>query len=386
MKMGRDREVPAAKSAASHRADDWAGVTIDPHKAIVFPNRMREQRRAHGYLKLLRFAAVVPEIPYIRLSKIERGEVFPRADELRRIGSALGISAADLLIDIDAPGFDLDIWAQPFAEGKIHDDDEERFAALLGAALRARRTLDPDLSIAAIERDFGLPPVNLSRVENAAKTFARWNPAIRNSLFALFGVADETALRAHVAAEHRRGILAPFLAAISNPEERRARTRAKTAQLAGELSQGAAPPPAPADLAPPSLPGIHPAPAPSASVSRLLPVHGTPLPGGAIALTMTGEQIEAPRNAGPNAFALRVCRQTLGGGLPGQAIVFVDPARYPVAGGLAAIREGEAYRLLAVTIDRDGALSGYSLNPEITVSIDGRDPAEVAAVIGAIFP
>ena len=53
---------------------------------------MREQRRTAGHAKLLRLATSIPEIPYIRLSKIERGEVVPRADELRRIAAALQIA------------------------------------------------------------------------------------------------------------------------------------------------------------------------------------------------------------------------------------------------------------------------------------------------------
>ncbi|MDE8453317.1 hypothetical protein PCJ53_29185, partial [Klebsiella pneumoniae] len=91
----------------------------------------------------------------------------------------------------------------------------------------------------------------------------------------------------------------------------------------------------------------------------------------------TGGTIDAPRDVSDAAFGLRVGRATLGGGLPGHAIVVVDPGRYPVAGGLAAVREGTAWRVVAVTIDRDGVLGGYSVNPAREVPIDGRDAAEV---------
>src|SRR4051794_34472204 len=47
------------------------GIAIDPHRAIVFPNRLRELRIAAGHSRLLKFAASIPAIPYIRLSKIE---------------------------------------------------------------------------------------------------------------------------------------------------------------------------------------------------------------------------------------------------------------------------------------------------------------------------
>jgi hypothetical protein len=106
---------------SGRRPDAGAGpggeVRIDLHRAYIFPNRMRDQRRSHGYPKLLRLAAALPEIPYIRLSKIERGEVVARPDEVRRIAGALGIAPAELLLDIDGRGFDIAVWARPFEDG-----------------------------------------------------------------------------------------------------------------------------------------------------------------------------------------------------------------------------------------------------------------------------
>ena len=49
------------------------------------------------------------------------------------------------------------------------------------------------------------------------------------------------------------------------------------------------------------------------------------------------------------------------------------------------VREGLHRRLLTVTVDRHGAMMGYSEKPDREVAIDGLDPAEVAAVIGAVF-
>lgn len=217
--------MASANGRGKMRAGPAGEPMIDFYRAIVFPNRVREQRQRHGFAKLLRLSARIPEIPYIRLSKIERGEVVARPDELRRVAAALGIAPADLLLDIDAADFDIAAWAEPFSDGAQIDLKEERFAVLLGAALRARRTLDPALTIALIERDYGLPPVNLSRVENAQKPFSRWNTAVQRALFALFGVADEPALRAEVEKRRATGALDAFLATIANPETRIARTR-----------------------------------------------------------------------------------------------------------------------------------------------------------------
>ncbi|NIJ20854.1 transcriptional regulator with XRE-family HTH domain [Sphingomonas naasensis] len=353
-------------------------IPVDLYRCFVFPNRMREQRHAAGHVRLLRLAAVIPEIPYIRLSKIERGEVVPRADELRRIAAAFGIAPAALLLDIDAPGFDIARWAEPFLDGTPPDMAEEQFAVLLGAALRARRTGDPALTIAAIERSFGLPPVNLSRIENAQKTFDRWGAPVREALLRLFDLANETELRAHVAALHASGMLDGYLANIANPTLRHERTRTRIAELATTLATPAADTPAPVVAAIAAAPG-------AASV-RLVPVLGTPLPHGLIADTATTEKAEAPHAAGPRAFGLRVCRATLGGGLPGQSVVIVDPDRFPAPGGLAALREEDGWRLLSVGADRDGRMIGFSSNPELEIPLDDRDPAQIAGVVAAIFP
>ena len=353
-------------------------VPVDLYRCFVFPNRMREQRQAAGHARLLRLASLIPEIPYIRLSKIERGEVVPRPDELRRVAAALGIAPADLLLDMDAPDFDIAQWAAPFIDGTPSDLEEERFAVLLGAALRARRTGDPALTIAAIERDYGLPPVNLSRIENAQRTFDRWGAAARNALLQLFRVPNETELRGHVAALHATGALDDFVGSVANPTLRHERSRARIAELAATLD---APAPAEAPVVLAAIPL-----APGAASVRLVPVLGAPLPQGLIADTPTAEKVEAPHAAGPRAFGLKVCRATLGGGLPGQAVVIVDPERFPSPGGIAALREEAGWRLLSVGSDREGRMMGYSSNPEMEIALDDCDPARLAAVIGAIFP
>lgn len=351
-------------------------VRIDLHRAFIFPNRMREQRRGHGYPKLLRLAAAIPEIPYIRLSKIERGEVIARADEIHRIAATLGIAPADLLLDIDAPGFDLAAWAQPFEDGTPPDLEEERFAVLLGAALRARRTRDSALTIAAVEREFGLPPVNLSRIENAQKPFARWNAATQAALYALFGVSSETGLRQLVDARHRSGALDPFIPNVSDPAARHERSRVRIAELTAALQEAPAIP----IPAAPTRSG-----ASAVGAVRLIPVRGGALPHGLIADTVTSETAEAPQVAGPRAFGLKVGRATLGGGLPGQTTVIADPDRLPAPGGLAALREEGGWRLLTVGSDRAGRTIGYSVNPELEISLDDCDPARLAAIVSAIF-
>lgn len=397
MKREASGDLPTSAAAArmpraGRRSQDAAvplqprPIAVDPFRAFVFPNRVREQRQRAGYPKLMALAAALPEIPYIRLSKIERGEVVARADEVIRIAALLSVAPAALLLDVDAPGFSIARWAEPFLDDAAADQEEERFAVMLAAALRARRQRDRALTLAVLDKQFGLPPVVLSRLENAQKPLGRWNAATTEGLCRLLGARNEAELRRTVLAQYRAGDLDALLPDIANPDVRHARTRERVAALAAELAN-----PAPmADVQPapppPTLPQLPRSAAPSeGQARRMLPVVGSPLAGGLIAATPTTAEIEAPAAAGARAFGLRVCRATLGGGLPSHSTVVVDPDRYPAPGGLAVVREGDDYRLLTVTQDRNGVTKGYSVAPDLEIIIDEIDPANLAAVIAASF-
>src|SRR6187402_793826 len=112
---------------------------IDPYRSIVFPNDVRRTRKDGGFPRLLAMAERLPEIPYVRLSKIERGEVFAKPEELRAIAGVLGIAPASLLIDVDAADFDIGQWAAALQDWEPTDPQKDRFAVLLGAAVRALR-------------------------------------------------------------------------------------------------------------------------------------------------------------------------------------------------------------------------------------------------------
>ncbi|QIG81828.1 helix-turn-helix transcriptional regulator [Sphingosinithalassobacter tenebrarum] len=362
-----------------------AHIPIDLYRAVVFPNRMRELRRSRGYPKLLPLSASIPDIPYIRLSKIERGEVIARAEELRAIGAALGVAPVELLIDIGAPDFDIARWAEPFRDSSDVDLAEERFAVLLGAAVRALRSQDAALTIAAIERDHGLPPVNLSRLENAQKTFPRWNAAVRQALYSLFGVRDEAALRARVVDRYERGELDDFLADVSSSEERLARSRERIAQLREAVTDGSALGGTRPDRTAPPRPAPPPAAAPPAAAVAGIPVYSGNLPGGLIAPERTSERASTPTAVGPDAFAVRTTRAVLGPGLPVHTLLVADPARSPAPGGIVLLREEAGWRLLAVESNRDGGMTGFSLNPDYEIALDDCDPARLAPVVSATF-
>jgi transcriptional regulator with XRE-family HTH domain len=370
-------------------------IVIDPHRSVIFPNRIRELRTANGFPKLLALAAVLPDIPYIRLSKIERGEVVARADEVERIAGLLGVAARDLLVDVDDPDFDIARWSEPFADGKAADRVEEEFAVLLGAAMRARRARSDELTIAAIERDYELPPVILSRIEKAVKTLNRWNDATVVRICRFFEVADEAALRAAIAEQHRAGLLDDYFHLVTDPDARLEKSRAHLAKLLKDIDGLSAAKP-PSDDRYAELHNTEPVDGsddPDATrgnrtklqLVRLLPLLGAPLAGGLIAPIELGQRVESPRSAGPRAFGLRIFRPTLGAGLPANAVVIVDPDVFPSSGGLAVLREDGNFRVLAIAFDGDGAMIGRSVNPALELPLDSVDPADIMAIISASF-
>lgn len=360
-------------------------IEVDPYRSVVFPNRIREQRLAAGYSSLLGFGRLLPDIPYVRLSKIERGEVFARADELARIADAIGVPARTLLIDVEAADFNIALWYAPFADGSVMDDPEElRRAVLLAAALRRQREIDPSLTSATLATHYGLAPVIVSRVENAIKGPARWSSEIIAALCRVLQIADPSALPAKLDMAAADDSLRPYLGSIPGVRDRIARTVARVAALTADLQRG------PIERVPPprttAVTGV------AARLGlRVLPVLGRPgATAGTLTLDPAGGSVEAPPTAGADAFAVRVCRATLGVGLPSGAVVVVDPGRHPAAGGLALVKDGTdeqaVHRIVAVIVDRDGALHGCSHQPPFEVALDTLPAGHAAAIVAAYFP
>ncbi len=349
-------------------------VPVDPYRAFIFPNNIRELRRRAGHQKLIGLSHRLTGLTYIRLSKIERGEVTARAHELIEIAGTLGVAPEQLLLDVDAVGFTVEDWAAPFVNMPMLDLERERFAVLLAAAVRHIRSTDRALTIQAIAERHGIAPVNLSRIENAQRSFEEWNAPTRLAIAALFGTASETALRARIDQLHRAGDLDPWLPSVSDPVERMRRTRERIAALRAELRGEST-------VAPATAPAVA---APDETVAPL-PVRGIAGPDGLVIDQETGERVPPPPACGPHVFALRLCRATLGAGLPGQAILFIDPDRYPVAGGLAAVREPGGFRILAVAAGMDGMLVGHSQFPQRSLQLNDLTQDQVHAVVAARF-
>ncbi len=350
-------------------------VPVDPYRGFVFPNHIRDYRRRAGHQKLIGLSHRLPGITYIRLSKIERGEVAARAHELVEIANVLGVTPEALLVDVDAEGFSIESWATPFVNLPMLDLERERFAVLLAASVRYLRSTDRGLTIQMIAERHAIAPVNLSRIENAQRNFEEWNAPTRQAIAALFDTANEAALRARIDQLHRAGDLDPWMSAVSDPAERMRRTRERIAALRAELRGEAVTPDAPAQ--PQSVAMLD-------SVTTI-PVRGLAGADGLILDQETGERVQVPPGCGAHVIALRLCRATLGAGLPGQAILFIDPDRYPIGGGLAAVREPGGFRILAVATGMDGTLTGHSLFPQKSINISALNQDTAHAVVAARF-
>ena len=358
-------------------------IAIDPWRAIIFPNAIREQRRRKGMDSLLGLAEQLPAIPYIRLSKIERGEVTAKASELRAIGHAIGVLPAALLIDVAADDFSVALWAGLRGEAMPVQREGEELAMLLAAAFRARRADDPALTLAALGSEHSLPAVIVSRIENAAKVPDRWNRATLSAICGVLGVASPRDLSAHLRALHAAGDLDPWLERIPGAAAREERTRMLIERLRAELAL--------ADSTPPPLHRkLDRATAQSGMIGLVrLAVRGVPMDDGRISPAPSGGDVIVPPGSGANAYALRMGRPSLGSVIPGHAVLVVDPDRFPVGGGLAILREeigGDvALRVVSITIDRDGRMTGHSIMPEKQIAIDSFPPGDVAMVTAILF-
>lgn len=348
---GNDRDAaprhPAAASAP-------APIATDPFRTILFPNAIRERRIAAGFPSLLRFATLVPRIPYIRLSKIERGEVFARAWELWEIATALNMNdAADLLVDVESHTFSMRNWARAHGGTPPLNPEMDELAMLLAAAMRERRAGDPALTLALLHADYGLPAVIVSRIENAAKPFDRWTGATAASLSALFGVADMRALAALVKQRHEMGSLADWLDHIPGVKAREEKTRQRIRALRVELNA-----------------------APATDIDRDV-------------FPPDARSAETPV-ARLDSKAVRVKRDLSALAIPTGATLLVDPARPLKPGDIVILQEAGAMHVLTVTADPQGRLYGsiHGDGGEFRkeMALDTMQAYQLAAVTAILLP
>jgi len=386
MNRGGKSDTPPPPALVRNPAHKPAPIPVDSYRNVLFPNAVCECRLASGFSSLLALSARLPQIPYIRLSKIERGEVFARADELCMLARLLNVGEpAGLLADVDSPGFAIEAWAPAHGGSRPVNRTFEELAMLLGAALRRLRASHPGLTLARMLEDYRLPAVIVSRIENAVKPIDRWSPETIAALCALFEVTDREALIMLLWGEYEAGALDEWLARIPGAPEREARTRERIGALRTELArlknwnvdEVLARPSARNAAAQGAAAGI---------AVASLQVVGVPLGEGLIEPFPNPQYVAPPLGSGPNCYALRMCRASLGPAIPGNAVLIVDPDQTPIDTGLCVLREQGALRVLALSVDREGRLVGHSSNPARDIILDDLPPADLARVTAVLFP
>ena len=202
-------------------------------RSTVFPNRLRDLRREKGFESLTEFHSKLPDVTYSRLAKIERGQIFPRPDELLSIADKLGCEAEDLLIDVTDASFDREAWAKENVEASLAFRGGAMQDMRIGAALRLRRH---ELERSTTDmKDFGLPAATVSRIENADRPFKRWTPDIVKGVKKVFGVNSMVKLMEKVDAYEAKGELGPMMKDLFSTGSLRARQAGPFAQLAAAI-------------------------------------------------------------------------------------------------------------------------------------------------------
>lgn len=202
-------------------------------RSTVFPNKLRDLRRERGFDSLTEFHALISDITYSRLAKIERGQVFPRPDELLAIAEKLDCSADDLLIDVTDPSFDREAWAKEHVEASLTYRGGAMEDMRLGAALRLKRH---EMKRSTTDmKDFGLPAATVSRIENADRPFKRWAPDIVQGVKKVFGVNSMVKLEEKIREYEESGELHSMMEDLFSTKSIRSRQAGPFAQLAASL-------------------------------------------------------------------------------------------------------------------------------------------------------
>lgn len=355
-------------------------------RSTVFPNALRDVRRHKGYQTLIDFHETVQDkITYSRLAKIERGQVFARADELMTIAKALGTPPSKLLFDVTDPTFDREAWAKENVEASMSYRGGNIEDMRLGAALRIRRK-ELGRSTSGMKA-YNLPAATVSRIENADRPFTRWDEVTKAGVRRAFGVQSMNEVGQIISRYEKDGRLAEMMHDLFSPEGLAERQNKSLTSLLSELSElpgtktkrlrdsiASMIARASNDYATPEFD--------VSSTAAMVPVFEGVSADGLMRLRPTKEKVRRP-NKGVGGFAVKIDYPVLGPGLPaGSRIVFEEIDRSDITEGMVvAVLHNDTVRIAAAhKVSR-----GFQLlqsNPEWSArlsSTDGRFARMVAS-------
>lgn len=321
-------------------------------RSTVFPNAVRDVRVRRGFDTLRAFDSKV-DVTYTRLAKIERGEIFPTADEMKSIARAMGVPVGSLLIDQNDPAFNREEWAREHIEASLSHRGGGIESMKLGSAMRVRRLA---LGRSTTDmKDFGLPAATVSRIENADRPIERWDASTQKGIAKVLGVRGNAGVTRKVSEMFEGGELDDMLHNLFSPEAIQERNNKRLKSLLAEL---------PGKKVAKLLQDL------DVNSDELVVMSGQSGGHGSITISASDRRVSLPSGAGRNSIAIEVAEPVLGPGLPSGTVIIADPDQEVAAGDVAIILSGDrsSARLLSVA-DGEGGLIGFSMAMDSTISL-----------------
>ena len=331
-------------------------------RSTVFPNAVRDVRVRRGFDTLRALDGKV-DVTYTRLAKIERGEIFPTADEMKSIARAMGVPVSSLLIDPSDPSFDREAWAREHIEAKLAHRGGGIESMKLGAAMRVRR-LGLGRSTTDM-KDFGLPAATVSRIENADRPIERWDASTQKGIAKVLGVRGNAGVNRKVADMFDGGDLDDMLRNLFSPEAIQERNNKRLKVLLAEL---------PGKKVQKLLQDL------DSNDDEVMVLSGEIGEHGAFNVKASERRVALPAGAGRNAIAVEMAEPVLGPGLPRGTVIVADPDMEIAAGDVAVIlsEDHAEVRLLSIA-DNGTGLIGFSMASDSMIELSSLPKGSIVA-------
>jgi transcriptional regulator with XRE-family HTH domain len=345
-------------------------------RSTVFPNAVRDVRMRRGYDTLRAFDGKV-DVTYTRLAKIERGEIFPTADEMVSIARAMGVPVSSLLIDPNDPSFDREKWAREHIEASLSHRGGGIESMKLGAAVRVCR-----LALGRSTTDmktYGLPAATVSRIENADRPIERWDAATQKGIAKVLATHGEKSVVRGNAGVTRKvgemfeaGQLDDMLHQLFSPEAIQERNNKRLKVLLAELPTGKKVAKLLQDL--------------DVDGDEITVLSGPSGDKGVFTISAGDRRVSIPAGAGRSSIAIEVSEPVLGPGLPRGTVIVADPEQSVASGDVAVILspDRKEARLLSVQ-NGDNGLYGFSMAMDSVLTFSSLpEGTTIAKMVAAV--
>jgi len=185
---------------------------------VLYPNAIAEVRVMRGYQSLMALSRAIPQIPYARLYKLERGTSIARESEITIIAKALRTRPATLMLSsMDAE--QAQAWADSSSVHQRRVQGGDRQSVILAAAIRyeARRRTYLGRHIIDI---LGIPWSTYHKMINAERPIDRWSDRAMLGIMKMMEVRSWDAVILRSQKLHESGVLSSHLQQVTTPRTR----------------------------------------------------------------------------------------------------------------------------------------------------------------------